>query len=226
MEIRILSAFSLPFFRLNFGKDRFFAGFVLRNEMGNCYTRGMNRFEKAKGHLKTINQHKVKVTQLCFQCGLYKQGVLHDLSKYTPCELKTGFRYYQGFRSPIDAQKEKEGYSYSWLHHKGRNPHHWEFWIDHSPKGVIAQPMPFNYVAEMFCDRVAASMIYQKDKYSDASALNYYLRGKDHMLIHEQSRKELEYLLNDLADHGLEVSMNHLKKMLAQYRKTGKSPIQ
>ena len=61
------------------------------------------------GHLRTINRHKMKVTQLCFRCHLYKQGILHDLSKYSYIELKTGFHYYQGFRSPIDAEKEEKG---------------------------------------------------------------------------------------------------------------------
>ena len=68
---------------------------------------------KVIGHLKTINKHKYIVTKLCFRCHLYKQGILHDLSKYSICELKTGFKYYQGYRSPIDAQKEDIGYSLS-----------------------------------------------------------------------------------------------------------------
>ena len=76
---------------------------------------------KALSHLHTINEHKLKVTWLCFRCHLYKQGLLHDLSKYSYIELKTGFHYYQGFRSPIDAEKEEKGYSLGWLHHKGRN---------------------------------------------------------------------------------------------------------
>lgn len=85
---------------------------------------------KVLAHLHTINKHKVKVTHLCFRCHLYKQGLLHDLSKYSYIELKTGFHYYQGFRSPIDAEKEEKGYSLGWLHHKGRNKHHWEYWLD------------------------------------------------------------------------------------------------
>ena len=85
---------------------------------------------KALSHLHTINKHKLKVTWLCFRCHLYKQGLLHDLSKYSYIELKTGFHYYQGFRSPIDAEKEEKGYSLGWLHHKGRNKHHWEYWLD------------------------------------------------------------------------------------------------
>lgn len=87
----------------------------------------MNRFW---GHLSTINHHKILVTKLCFRCHLYKQGILHDLSKYSPVEFWAGVTYYQGFRSPINREKEVKGYSLGWLHHKGRNRHHWEYWLD------------------------------------------------------------------------------------------------
>ena len=137
---------------------------------------------KALAHLHTINKHKLKVTWLCFRCHLYKQGLLHDLSKYSYIELKTGFHYYQGFRSPIDAEKEEKGYSLGWLHHKGRNKHHWEYWLDFGVDGIYACKMPTNYVIEMFCDRVAASMIYQKEKYTDSSALEYYENGRGKIL--------------------------------------------
>ena len=82
------------------------------------------------GHLKTITLHKLRVTRLCFKMGLIKQGLLHDLSKYSPVEFWAGVRYFQGNRSPIDAEKEAKGYSEGWLHHKGHNKHHWEYWID------------------------------------------------------------------------------------------------
>ena len=84
----------------------------------------MNRFF---GHLSTITRHKIKVTLLCFRCGLYAQGIKHDLSKYSYVEFWAGVRYYQGNRSPIDREKEVKGYSMGWLHHKGRNKHHWEY---------------------------------------------------------------------------------------------------
>lgn len=169
--------------------------------------------KKVKGHLHTINAHKMKVTGLCFRCGLYKQGLLHDLSKYTPTELKTGFRYYQGYRSPIDAQKEAEGYSFSWLHHKGRNPHHWEFWLDFTPHGIQPMAMERKYVAEMFCDRVAASMIYQKDKYTDRSALDYYLQGRSHIMIHPETDKEIMFLLEYLDQYGLDNTLEYIRKV-------------
>lgn len=185
----------------------------------------MITFDKVKGHLKTINDHKAKVMELCFKCGLYKQGLKHDLSKYTWTELKTGFNYYQGFRSPINAQKEEQGYSMSWLQHKGRNPHHWEYWLDNSPNGVIAVKMPFEYVAENFCDRVAASMIYQKENYRDDSALKYFEDSLPALLLHPETKRQLHFLLRYLKDHGLDKTMRQLKKWIKEYRKTGKDPI-
>ena len=83
-------------------------------------------------HLKTINHHKRLVMELCFKAGLYRQGLMHDLSKYTPVEFLVGARYYQGHRSPNAAEREIKGYSSAWLHHKGRNKHHLEYWIDYS----------------------------------------------------------------------------------------------
>ena len=165
---------------------------------------------KVIGHLRTINRHKMKVTQLCFRCHLYKQGILHDLSKYSYIELKTGFHYYQGFRSPIDAEKEEKGYSLGWLHHKGRNKHHWEYWIDVGKDGLYACKMHENYVVEMFCDRVAASMIYQGDAYTDHSALDYYNQGRSRILIHEETDRLILHLLQYLADNGLDATIAYI----------------
>lgn len=179
----------------------------------------MKKLDKIKGHLHTINQHKAKVTWLCWRCGLYKQGLLHDLSKYSFIELKTGFKYYQGFRSPIDAQKEAEGYSLSWLHHKGRNKHHWEYWLDNSKDGVIAVKMPVNYVVEMFCDRVAASMIYQKENYTDSSALEYYEDGRHRILIHPETDILIHHLLTYLSHNGLDATIEYIRKNILKNKK-------
>ncbi|MCD8119452.1 MAG: DUF5662 family protein [Lachnospiraceae bacterium] len=85
-------------------------------------------------HLKTINHHKWLVMKHCFAIGLYRQGLLHDLSKYSPVEFLPGAKYYQGGkRSPNNAEREDRGYSQAWLHHKGRNKHHMEYWIDYQP---------------------------------------------------------------------------------------------
>jgi hypothetical protein len=104
------------------------------------------------GHFKTITKHKILVTRDCFRIGLYKQGLLHDLSKYSPVEFLAGVKYYQGYRSPINQEKEEKGYSLGWLHHKGRNKHHFEYWIDYGANpqnGLIGVKMPKRYLCEM-----------------------------------------------------------------------------
>ena len=55
-------------------------------------------------HLKTISEHRSLVRKFCFQCGLYKQGLTHDLSKYLFAELIPSIRYYQGYRSPYSKE--------------------------------------------------------------------------------------------------------------------------
>lgn len=166
-------------------------------------------------HLKTINHHKWLVMKLCFKVGLYKQGLLHDLSKYTPVEFSAGAKYYQGTRSPNAAQREQVGYSAAWLHHKGRNKHHMEYWIDYGLEDgqtMIGMKMPTKYVVEMFCDRVAASMNYRGKDYTDADAYNYYLRSRSHYIIHPETDELLARLLKMLADEGEEKTIAYIRR--------------
>ena len=163
------------------------------------------------GHLKTITKHKIAVTKLCFRCGLYKQGLLHDLSKYTPVEFCAGVKY-QGNRSPIDREKEVKGYSLGWLHHKGRNKHHWEYWLDNAADGIQPLEMPLNYVIEMYCDRTAASKIYMKDAYHDGSAYEYFMRGYHHVLMHPNTKALLEHILIYQRDHGTDQTIAYIRK--------------
>lgn len=177
----------------------------------------MNRF---LGHFKTITRHKLKVMKVCFKIGLYKQGLLHDLSKYSPIEFLVGVRYYQGYRSPIDKEKEIKGYSQGWLHHKGRNRHHWEYWLDFdSHKQLKGMPMPKKYIAEMFCDRVAASTIYLKEKYTDRSPLDYFLNSQYYIIMHPQIQATIERWLRLLAENGLDKTCAIIKQELKEDQK-------
>ena len=167
------------------------------------------------GHLGTINAHKWMVMKHCFRVGLYKQGILHDLSKYSLTEFIPGVKYYQGNRSPNNAQREVEGCSTAWLHHKGRNKHHYEYWIDYtSDKDAVlaGMKMPEKYVAEMFCDRVAASKIYNKDQYTDGDSLAYFMRGKGKHIMHPETEKLLYDLLVMLKEKGEDVTFEYVKK--------------
>lgn len=168
----------------------------------------MNKFW---GHFSTINHHKWNVTHLCFRCGLYKQGLLHDLSKYSIVEFWSGVKYHQGYRSPIDAEKEDKGYSLGWLHHKGRNKHHWEYWLDNVNGAIEPIEMPVNFVVEMICDRIAASMIYMKDSYTDASALNYFMNGYDYVIMHQSTKDLTQHILEYLRDFGLDNTTTYIR---------------
>ena len=156
------------------------------------------------------------VMKNCFRCGLYWQGLTHDLSKLAPVEFWAGAKYWQGTCSPNNAQRQAEGYSAAWLHHKGRNKHHLEYWIDYSTRkvGLAGMKMPLRYVCEMVCDRVAASQIYLGDKYTDAAAWNYYEHSKDHYLLHPETRALLEKLLKMVRDIGQERTFAYMKYLL------------
>lgn len=166
-------------------------------------------------HFKKINHHKWLVMKLCFKLGLYRQGITHDLSKYSPTEFFVGVKYYQGYRSPNDAEREDRGYSSAWLHHKGRNKHHLEYWIDYGlDEGhkITGMKMPEKYVIEMFCDRIAASKNYRGNEYTDADAYNYYEKSKNHYIIHKETAALLEKLLLMLKDKGEKETFEYIRK--------------
>lgn len=174
-------------------------------------------------HFKTITYHKWLVMKGCFSIGLYRQGICHDLSKYTPTEFFVGARFYQGDRSPNNAEREEKGYSAAWLHHKGRNKHHYEYWIDYSLKdiqgGMEPAPMPVIYILEMIMDRIAASKVYAKDAYTCHNPLKYYERGKEYAPLHEKTRSMMELLLQILDQYGEKEMIRFIKKKVIPYKK-------
>lgn len=171
-------------------------------------------------HFRTITKHRHKVIAHCAKAGIFWQGLRHDLSKYSPAEFRYGAKYYQGTRSPNVGERETKGYSEAWLHHKGRNRHHFEYWSDYDPVTRRMQPvkMPLRYVAEMFCDRVAASKIYKGRDYKDSDPLDYFLGGKSVRVIHPETSELLEKLLRMLSDEGEKPTFEYLKKMLKEKR--------
>lgn len=172
-------------------------------------------------HFKTITYHKWLVAKGCFRVGLYRQGILHDMSKYSPTEFSVGVRYYQGTRSPNNAEREDKGCSTAWLHHKGRNKHHYEYWMDYTndPEKhgcVVPVPMPDIYIAEMIMDRIAASKVYKGKDYTDASPLEYYKQGKKQDLIHPSTAAILEKMLKMLAEEGEDKTFACIRKELVR----------
>lgn len=170
---------------------------------------------KAWKHFCTITYHKYLVAKGCFAVGLYRQGLLHDMSKYSFTEFCVGAKYYQGTRSPNNAEKEERGYSSAWLHHKGRNKHHLEYWLDYGfapDKHITGMKMPTKYVVEMFMDRIAACKVYMHENYTDSSPMEYYERGKEITPMHVETRALLELMLNMLAQKGEKETFAYIKK--------------
>ena len=186
--------------------------------------------DNLRGHFMTITRHKIMVMEMCFKIGLYKQGLLHDLSKYSPIEFWPGVKYYQGHRSPINAEKEEKIVSPAWLHHKGRNRHHFEYWIDYSVQTsggpdqgnesngrMIGMKMFKRYVAEMVVDRICASKNYQKENYKDSHPLAYYMRGLPIMKLDPETEYLTRYLLTMLSLKGEDYTLSYMKHRLLKH---------
>lgn len=174
-------------------------------------------------HFVTITRHRHKVMQHCFKAGLIWRGLTHDLSKYLPSEFIPGAKYYQGNRSPQAKERELFGYSAAWLHHKGRNKHHFEYWVDSgADKGFVFVRMPAVYFGEMVCDRIAASKIYLKDKYTDSAPLEYFNTRTHKQGMNEETCRDLEYFLTMLSERGEDYMFSQLRQFIKQNKKAEK----
>ena len=149
----------------------------------------------------------------CVRVGLIWQGLTHDLSKYSPTEFWNGARYFQGTRSPNAAEREDKGYSEAWMHHKGRNRHHYEYWTDMNMKTKQYEPvpMPRKYLVEMVMDRRAACMTYQGKNYTQASPYEYFASSIERTRMHPRTQKELCYLLEMLRDQGEKETFSYIR---------------
>lgn len=178
--------------------------------------------EKIRGHFRTITKHKRIVTDLCLKVGLTKQGLVHDLTKYEPIEFLTGAKYYTGTHSPNADEKKDKGYSDAWLHHKGRNKHHFEYWMDlQYGKGVDGvrvggAKMPLRYVLEMACDRIAACKVYHGENYSAKDPWIYYsfMSGVVGPNLHPDTRALLEDILQMMALKGEKKALAFMRWLL------------
>ena len=179
------------------------------------------------GHLKTVLKHKRCVAHYCFMCGLYIQGILHDMSKFSPTEFWESIKYWQGNRSPIDACKEENGYSMAWFHHRGRNKHHWEYWMDDFEKGFIPKKMPFKYALEMMCDYLGAGRAYYGDKFSIEAEYEWWQNKRQLVIfkMHDDTFKLIDTLFNTMNKHGIEAVLKNRRYINKLHRKYDKGTL-
>ena len=159
----------------------------------------MNNFQKFYGHLGTVMKHKYYVFKYSCKLGIPIRGLLHDMSKFSPIEFWEGVKYYQGNRSPIDACKEENGYSLGWLHHKGRNKHHYQYWIDGIDKGGTPIKMPNKYVKELFADFLGACNAYCGKSFTYHNEVLWWEKKKGDnpkILIHPETKETIDHFMN------------------------------
>ena len=157
-------------------------------------------------HFKTVCKHKAVVYRECKACGIAWQGIIHDLSKFSPTEFVPSAKYFQGDKSPIEAEKDALGYSDTWLHHKAHNKHHWEYWCDYNNDNgeVLPHRIPYKYVVEMICDWIGAGMVYESSKWTQASPMEYYKKVRVGRHFHPQTEMLIIQFLKCIRDKGLD----------------------
>lgn len=162
-------------------------------------------------HLSVVLRHKHEVYKAMKLCGHPIQGLLHDMSKFNPVEFIESVKFFQGNRSPIDAAKEDHGYSIAWLHHKGYNKHHSQYWCDLSFGKVVPCEIPWKYLLELLCDGIAAGKIYQGDKWTNHAPLEYWNNRDNKSFFHDNTRTKIEKYYADIDALGWEVVAKKIK---------------
>lgn len=153
-------------------------------------------------HFAKICKHKWWVFYYCCKAGIPWRGIKHDMSKFSPTEFWESVRYYQGSRSPIDACKEENGVSKAWLHHKGRNRHHYEFFIDNLDSGGTALQMPFEDALELICDYLGAARAYLGKEFSFQKEWEWWLnKSNKPLLMHPHTKAFISLTLWHLQDN-------------------------
>ena len=171
-------------------------------------------------HFKTVATHKHYVFKECVACGIWWQGLIHDLSKFGVVEFASSAKYFQGNRSPIEAEKEAIGYSKAWLHHKGHNKHHWEYWTDFAEDGsIIANEMPIKYVIEEVCDWIGAGKAYSKEKWTPQSPLIHYNKMRRGRYFHPNTDKILIESVNLIATKDLDAFHKYARQLLKESKR-------
>ena len=165
-------------------------------------------------HFGLVNRHRWLVFKLCIKAGIPFRGLVHDLSKYSITEFWESVKYYNGSRSPITYAKKDNGYSKAWLHHKGRNKHHAEYWYDNnSPEQMPV--IPYKYQVEMLCDNLAAGITYNGKRWKNDTQLNYWTEAKKTMLLNEKNKAFMTEALTQVSINGIDKTLNpkNLKRL-------------
>lgn len=169
-------------------------------------------------HFCTVSKHKWIVFKLCCRAGVPWRGLVHDLSKFSPTEFIESAKYYQGTRSPIHAAREDLGYSKAWLHHRGRNKHHLEYWSDLDAPNKYPV-MPYKYTVEMMCDMISASIVYAGKDWSIDKQMKYWENKRKTAPLNDKIDKFVTEVYVQIKENGINktITRKNMKKLYNQY---------
>lgn len=174
--------------------------------------------KNAVKHFIVVTKHRWVVFKLCLRVGEPWRGLVHDLSKYSPTEFFEGVKYFNGKHSPIVDCRKDIGYSKAWLHHKGRNKHHAEYWFDpFSPEKTPI--MPYKYVAEMLCDKLAAGIVYKGKEWTKEYELQYWLHDRDKTFFNDRVERLITEFLTQVSEVGIDKALTkeNVKSLYKKY---------
>lgn len=176
-------------------------------------------FKNYIAHFCTVTKHRWIVFKLCCKAGIPWRGFVHDLSKYSPTEFIESAKFYQGGRkSPIPVAREKQGYSKAWLHHRGRNKHHVEYWNDLEAPNEYPI-IPYKYTVEMICDGVAAGIVYKGKEWTPNSQVEYWENKRKTSPANEKIKDLLAEVYLQISKNGINktITKSNLKKLYYQF---------
>lgn len=179
----------------------------------------MKIIKNAIKHFIVITHHKLVVFKLSIKAGIPFRGLVHDLSKYSPTEFINGAKYFnQGKGSPIALEKKEKGYSEAWLHHKGRNKHHPEYWYDINAEKSMPI-IPFEYMCELICDQLAAGIVYAGKNWTKERQLKYWNEHKEKAPLNDKLKLFVTEIFTEVSKNGIEntISKNNLEQCYKKY---------
>ena len=152
------------------------------------------------GHIRNILVHKWWVFYYACKFGIPWRGFIHDWSKFHPIEFFESVKYYQGNSSPIPYCKLVNGVSYAWQHHKGHNPHHYEYWTDNfDGRGTPTyHKIPYKYLLEMMADWFAAGRTYVGSDFTVQDEINWWKWKRETIAIHSATIEWIDTFMEDV----------------------------
>lgn len=152
-------------------------------------------------YILLLIKHKWIVFKLLLKAGLYKQAIAHDLSKLNPIEII-------GYNEPYGSAK----FNAAWLHHKGRNKHHCQYWTDINENNeLVVVDMPQKYIYELVADWISAGQCYEKN-WTQTEPFNYLSTVYNTDLMSARTLQLVAAITFDIKIQGAAEVMKNIRK--------------